>query len=219
MKRLLFALTLIAGTRSLHSMEVPKQLPPITLPQIYQHLSELLNRDVAQYIFSLQPGTNQINEKISLRRTRKEGEMNPIIEKLKMDIHLRRHYCYGHCLTVEVLKRNLLRKNMSICEITDNYNNETVLHSVADDSSTKHAKLFLEVAGIKLWTLLTTQNTPANQTALHFAAYCGQIDFVKLLLNAAGNKVQGFMNIRDHYDKTAFDIATPEVQEIMKQYL
>ncbi len=51
----------------------------------------------------------------------------------------------------------------------------------------------------------------------------GWVEFVKLLLDIAGDNRQDLMKIktRNPYNegKTAFDIATREVKEAMKQYL
>ena len=227
MKKLLLALTILTSTKSLHSMEIPSpntdysKLSPITLPQIYHHLSEILLPDISFHIFSLQPGTDALSNKVIHKKASKDY---CVVAAFTTYTHITHRYC-GHCLTVEHLKKDLLHSNLSICDISDDYG-KTVLHSTACNGYTKDAILFLEVAGNKAWTLLTAQinkQTPwtgmADQTALHFAAECGHVEFAKLLLDTAGDNAQNLINVRDNQGRTAFDIATPEVKEIMLKYV
>jgi hypothetical protein len=215
MRKLFLSLIIMSGAHSLHGMEVYSdcysKLPPVTLPQAYHYLSEVLNPKIAQYIFSLQ----QINEDLSCWYCTDETEnvvsMNKCIAKI-----LRRH---GYLYTVERLKLDLLKKEMSICDIKDN-NSCTTLHYIASDyyCNKKIVKLILEVAGDNAWTLLTMQTVVQGSTALHLAAHYNRIEYVKLLLEVAGNQAQAFMNIRNKNGKTAFDIAAPKVQEVMKSH-
>jgi hypothetical protein len=87
------------------SIDCPK-LSPITLPQIYQHFSEVLLKDVAFHIFTLQPGTNNINMDIPYLETKFIGVISTeILGQINSNLK-----SVGHCLTVELLKRNLARK-------------------------------------------------------------------------------------------------------------
>lgn len=126
MKKLLLTLTLLASINSLHGMEikVPKKPSPITLPQIYyhlRHLEDFLLPEIVQHIFSLLPGIETINDDL------------PQIDKISRTIWLANVLGTsikdnGHCSTVEQLKRNLLRKKISICDVKDYYA-QTVLHN------------------------------------------------------------------------------------------
>ena len=221
MKKLLLTLTILASSNLLHSMEAPKPLSPITLPQIYHHLSEILLPEIAFHIFSLQPGTSALNKKILHKKTNEDYcSTTSLVTYVDMV-----HRCYGHCLTVEKLKKDLLHSNLSICDISNDYG-KTVLHSATTEGHIKDTILFLEVAGDKVWNLLTAQinkQTPCprtiDQTALHYAAERGRVEFVKLFLDAASDNAQVLINIRDANGKTAFDIATPKVKEVMLPYL
>ena len=228
MKKLLLALTILTSTKSLHSMEIPSpntdysKLSPITLPQIYHHLSEILLPDIAFHIFSLQPGTSTINCTVPFLKK----ETTPFENKEKAKITLygvAKTYAFiadtaGHCLTVEILKRRFLREKMSICDITDD-SNLTLLHDIASyEHTTKYAKICLEVAGNKMLSLLTAQEEHNNQTALHIAAEKGHVNFVKLLLDTAGERARDLIAIQDSQGYTTFDIATPEAKEVMLPY-
>ena len=214
MKKLLLALTILTGTKSLHSMEIPSsntdysKLPPITLPLIYHHLRTFFPPEIAQYIFSLQPGTSEIND-----------DFPQIDQKSTMFLAANvnnSNILNGHCLTVEKLKRNLLRRKISICDIK-NYYDETSLHYT---HNVKVARIFLEGADQEVWMLLTAQSKESKQTILHYIVSETQfLELTKLLLNTAGSNAQTFIGIPDNMGKTAFDIATPEVKEVMLQYL
>ena len=206
MQKLLLTLTILIGAHSLHGMEMQK-LSPITLPQIYYYLSDALSKDVAQLIFELDPGTSMINDAFD--------EINRMPTScmymtLKDD---------GHCLAVEMLKRKILRENKSFRKITNNYVDNSLLYFLGILGSSNVAKLFLEVADNDILPLLTYQSSGDKQTVLHLVSEKGLIEFVKLLLDAAVNHVQDFVNMPDKYDKTAFDIATPEIKEVMLPYL
>ena len=95
----------------------------------------------------------------------------------------------------------------------------TALHYAACKENTEGTQLLLDAAGDDVWRLLSIQSFHEGRTALHSAVHYGRIEVVKLLLHAAGNKVQDFMSIESKDGKKAFDIATPHVQEIMKQYM
>ncbi len=229
MKRLLLTLTLLASVISLCGMEVEydmevevqnehnsidlespdifSTLPPITLPQIYHHLSDMLSNDVARYIFSLQPGTGDLR-----------ANYHSNMRGLMASIHALLNYD-GYCLTVEILERNLLLKGTSICDYKNlEWDKSTVLHHAAREGYTKDAQLILQVAGSQIWKLLTVQEKNFDRTALQSAAIKGYTETVKILLDAAGDKVQDLMDIQDYQCKTAFDVATSEVQELMLQY-
>ncbi len=194
MKRLLLTLTLLAGANALHGMEieVPKKLFPITLLQTYHHFSEILNHDIAQeilslqlYIFSSQPGIGEINYGFP-----QIDDKSTMMLSMAIDTIAKKN---GHCLTVEMLKRNLLHRKISICDIK-NSANETVLH-LATDSATK---IILEVANHEVWTLLVAQTKEYKSTALHKSVkWWSNIEKIKLLLDAAGDKAQDLMDIQD----------------------
>lgn len=195
---------------------MPKQatlkLSPITLPQIYYYLSDLLSRDVAGHIFSLQPGTNILSKQIDFSKKKDESvfrsffkHLDPIMKRIN----------FGHCLTVEFLRRNLLYAKISICDIRDN-DGDTVLYNIAHGFPDE-VKMFLELAGNEVWKLLTTQ-TKYMRTALLQAAQYNKPIIVKLLLDAAGDKAKDLINMKQ-YTKTAFDQAPPKVQKVMLQYL
>ncbi len=201
----------MTSINSLHGMEIemPKKLPPITLPQIYyhlRHLEDFLLPEIVQHIFSLLPGIETINDDL------------PQIDKVStMLLSYAIQYSIennGHCLTVERLKRNLLRRKISICDVKNVYAETALYHSRYANVN----RIFLEVAGHEVWRLLTSQTKERKQTALHCMVqnYC--IQGVKLLLDAAGDKAQDLMDIPDHEGKTAFDIASREAKELMLQY-
>lgn len=171
-----------------------KKLPPITLPQIYHHFAEVLNSDVAHYIFSLQPGTDIINEDIFITTLYKIAGLKGVVYRMLDD--------YGYCFTVELLNRNLLRRNISICDITNEYN-ETALHY---NSDTKATKLLLQVAGNNAWTLLAMKNI-YGWTALHVATDHGFTEIVKLLLDAAGNNVWALLTAQSDSHRTVLHLA------------
>jgi ankyrin repeat protein len=218
MKKLLLILILLTGAHSLHGMDEPKQLSPITLPQIYYHLAEILNQDVARYIFECQPGTSEINNDILLapvKNRKSYYETNNI--DCKIDLHL---LSLGYCLTFEKLNRNLARKKISICDIKS-HNGSTLLHRVVIDQPNRidAVKLYLQVAGNDVTKLLTTQTDFLGWTVLHYAASDGRFELVKLFLDAAGNNAQTLLGIGNQENETAFDVATtPEIKELMQQY-
>jgi len=158
-------------------------------------------------------------------------------------------------LASELLEQYFSHAKISMCDIKDQTNWATALHSAAINGYTKIGKLLLNAAGDNAWTLLTMQTT-IGYTALHWAANTGHTEIVKLLLNAAGDNTWTLLTMQDNYGetalfyavkqgntetvklllnaagdkvqdfmampaingKTAFDIAKPEIQEIMKTY-
>ena len=220
MNKLLFILIALTGAGSLHGMEieVQKKLSPITLPQIYYHLAEILNQDVARYVFECQPGTSEINNDILLapvKNRKSYYETNQI--DCKIDFHL---LSLGYCLTFEKLNRNLARKKISICDIKS-HNGSTLLHRVVIDQPNRidAVKLYLQVAGNDVTKLLTTQTDYLGWTVLHYAASDGRFELVKLFLDAAGNNAQTLLGIGNQENETALDVATTEVKEFLQQYL
>ena len=237
MKKLLLALITLIGAGSLHGMEssfakivsqgspasvdrtadkakTDKQLSPITLPQIYRHFSEVLNQDVARYIFSLQPGSRAIGNNIHLLNdiANTENKMSALIYNISMILNN-----FGYCYTVERLNRNLLRQEKSIYDIKDS-DGRTILHNgFTNVDSIKVLNFFLQIAGDNTWKLLTMQNNKGC-TTLHYTYTAWHIESVKLLLNAAGENAQELMDIPNKNGKTAFDIADPEIKELMLQY-
>ena len=138
---------------------------PMTLPQIYHYLSELLNRDIAYHIFSLQPGSSEIDENISClddaARPHKAISLMVYIERILED--------FGYCYAFELLNRNLLSREISICDIKDD-NNKSVL---CNNWDVKEIKLFLQIAGNDAWKLLAAQTRYSIGqlcTMLHFMA-------------------------------------------------
>jgi hypothetical protein len=210
---------LVEGRRT--GVEIPKNLAPISLPQIYCYLSENMNQDIASHILSLQPGSHFLRDKPSLLK--KEDSCMVAMLTTYIEIMLND---FGHCLIVELLKQSLLHKNVSICDFTNN-SNENVLHMVANGGClfknicTETAKIFLEVAGNETLKLLTMQTSTLEEksTALHIAAQKGHVELVELLLDAAGDHVRDFMNILNIDGKAAFDIARPKVKAVMLPYL
>jgi hypothetical protein len=206
-------------TRSPHDMEVEISKTPISLPQIYSYLSENMNQDIAFHIFSL-----QFHNKISLQRIEESCIVAMLTTVIQMMLQINN---YSHCFTVELLKQSLLDANESLCDITTKSDNETVLHMIANDGClfknicTEAAKVFLDVAGNETLKLLTMQTLTlyGKYTALHFAAEKGNCELVHLFLESAGDNVLILMNIKNYQDKTAFDIATPEVKTIMLPYM
>jgi Ankyrin repeats (many copies) len=100
-----------------------------------------------------------------------------------------------------------------------NNRGNTALHYAACKESTEGTQLLLDAAGNDAWRLLKMQNFDEGHTALHSAVRRDRIGATRILLHAAGNKVQDFMAIKANDGKTAFDIAKPYAQEIMKQYM
>jgi len=253
MKRLLLILTILTCTHSLHSMdptslyelrrtgiEIPNNLSPITLPQIYHHFAKTLLPEIAFHIFSLQPGSHLINRPVTIIKGlspeamadpnhKDRDKAQPMLYLIALQCERLRNQV-GHCLMVEILKRNFLRKKMLICDMKG-HDGETFLHHIAQyKSATVYGNLGLEAGGNHLLKIclevdsnhllkaLTAQDN-LNQTVLHHATGHGNVEFVKLLLCAAGNDIQDFMNMLDKDGKTAFDIATPEIKAIMLPYM
>ena len=69
-----------------------------------------------------------------------------------------------------------------------------------------------------IWTLLTTKSKE-GLTPLHVAVAYKKLEKIKLILDAAGDKVQDLMNMRDKRGEIAFDFTNPEAQKIMLQYI
>jgi hypothetical protein len=199
-------------------VEIPKKLSPISLPQIYSHLAKILLPEIAKHIFSLQPGSDTIHNKLCLK---KEDSSYCLVAALTtcMEIVINK---FGHCFSVELLKRSLFHEKVSICNITNGFDDKTVLHMTAkngysittNDRCTKTAKVFLEIDK----NLLLTQNNK-KQTALHIAAKKSNCELVELFLKSAGNNALTLINIKNHKGKTAFDVAMPDIKAIMLPYL
>ncbi len=99
---------------------------------------------------------------------------------------------------------------------TKSIEGNTALHIAAINNKLDAAKLFINAAGNNAWTPMIQLNYLG--TALHCAAYNGNIEIIRFLLDTAGERAQELMAIRNHEGKTAFDVATPQAQEIMDQY-
>jgi len=182
-------------------------LPPITLPQIYHYFSENMNSDIAGYIFSLQPGSCLINSDLfylddEWYRTldyewyqTKATDVNEWINNYVNDC--------GYLSAMEHLNRNLQSRGMSIYDIK-NENNATVLHAGCStyNENPKTIKLYLRIAGNKVWKLLTAQtltgSKDTHETALHKAVkQLRPIELVKLLLDAAGDNAWKLLAMKD----------------------
>jgi len=124
--------------------------------------------------------------------------------------------CKGQTEICELLIKAAGDKAWSL--IADEH--ETALHVAVSSNWQDVAKLLINTAGDRAWMLITARNNVLDgYTALHDAAERGHTEMVKLLLDTAGNNAQEFIDMLNDHKKTAFDIATPEVKEIMKKYM
>jgi hypothetical protein len=242
MNKLFLILIILITASSLQGMELPKtptnsnidysKLSPITLPLIYHHFSQsdVLLPEIALHIFSLQLSKSQIN-----------GEVNPDLPEGLILRHIiirgktAPEDCFGPCLTLELLKRTLLRKWISYPE--DIINDSDILHSISVcefNYNLNNAKFYLQLAGDKVWDSLTIKVMPKRYNnniliitdswkhytpLLHRAAEQGNVELVKLFLDAVGKQACNLIDIRGRWGQTALDVATPEVKEVMLPYL
>jgi ankyrin repeat protein len=92
-------------------------------------------------------------------------------------------------------------------------------HIILSGHNINKAKLYLQIAGNDAWKLINHQSDHNKFTPLHCAASRNYVELVKLFLNTAGERVRDFIDIQNSFGKTALDIATPEVKEVMLPYL
>jgi len=224
MNKLLLMLVIIMNTTLLHGMEsnlplretcygvmmsrrsetkTEEKPSPITLSQTYHHFSEVLPREITQYIFSLQLKASNINlAKLSLKMKQSCEERHKFVGFVRTLIS-----SCGYNLALELFKY-FLPHEKSICDIKDQYN-WTAFHHAAFFGYRKITKFFLDSAGNDAWTLLTMKGTN-SLIALHHAAKNGNIKIVKLLLDTAGNNLWTLLTITDTYGRTALHFAAEE---------
>jgi len=201
MKKLLLALTLFTVTKLSHGMEeAPQQeanidyskLSPITLPQIYNHFADMLSKDIAQQIFSLQSGSSEINEDLFLSDDSRKATYLKILTNEILNQ-------YGYCYAIERLNRYFSRTGISLCDIK-NSNGETVLHDLTylPKYNAKIIQLFLQIAGDNVWKLLAAQKKDTHETALHRVTWANHTTTVKLLLHAAGDNIWALLSTKDY---------------------
>jgi len=216
MKKLLLTLATLVGAGSLHGMESQKQLSPISLAQTYHqflHSDPKLLPEITQHIFSLHLKASGI-DLVTLPQKIKQSCKDP--KSLVQSIETLIDSC-GYQLANKLCKLSFPQK-ISICDIK-NALKETPLHR-AIYHNLEVAKILIKIAdnNDNVWTLLTTKEC-FGKTALHIAAYYGQIEIVKLLLDSAGDNALTLRTMKDTDGNAAFDIATPNVQKVMKEYV
>lgn len=187
----------------------PKQtltlLSPVTLAQTYHYFAhDIFPPEIAQHIFSFQcDGSsfakclNKLEQSISPKR---------FIKYIKALI-----YSGGDMLAIEICESFLKRKNISICDIHNEYN-VTCLYLTENP---KVAQILLRIAGENKDKLLTMQST-MGWTALHSAAQghadmygtdsYNLIQIVELILNAT-DETYNLLTIQDKDGRTPLHIA------------
>ena len=93
----------------------------------------------------------------------------------------------------------------------------TALHKAAYRNYSDTVELLLNTAGDNAQEFMNIQSDH-KKTALHYAANNNSTEIVELLLNTAKNSAQEFMDIQNDHKETAFDIAGPEIKEVMEKY-
>jgi len=196
-KLLLSLILLFTGVGSVYGMKLQKdKLSPITLPQTYHQLSQLLLPDVACHIFSLQLGNIDLT-KLPLKIEQSCTNLDTLMQLMQALIK-----SCGYNLVRELFKQFFPRKK-SICLIQNQYG-ETVLYQVSNDCHIDIAKILLDVAGDKSWELLTKKGRILRETALH-KAHSDKV--AKLLLDAAGNNAWALLTMKDTIGETALHTA------------
>lgn len=217
MKKLLLTCIIIASAASLHGMEAPKKLSPIALPQIYHYFAKNMNADIARHILSLQireSGIDLETFETSLKDACKHpGEFMTFVEESLAK--------FGYNLTFALCKQSLNQAKLSICDIKDKESG-VLLHYVGIRNPML-VKTFLELAGDKVWTLLTRRDTVCGYAIpLHVVVRDGLTQTVKLLLDAAGDKAKTLLKYRTEFGSTPLDLAKrfnrEEIIQLITEY-
>jgi len=228
---------------------ITNQLAPMILPEAYHQLKQFLLPEITSEIFSLQLRASNIDFAhlpIAIDYTTTPAMlMLPIrilidscgyplaVETFKQCLaqskvslcnvsddqawtilHEATHY-----MQITFIKLILEAMGNKACVLINkkNFDGQTALH-YAIQNSMKIVQLFLSAAGDQAYTLIIRQDNN-GETALHYAAKLGRTEIATLILNVAANNVKAYIAIENRNKETAFDIATPEVKEIMQKYL
>lgn len=228
MNKLLLALAIVAGTGSLHGMESqelcvaqpnqktlisPEITPsPMSLPQTYHQLANLLLPDIAQHIFLLQLKESGV-DLAELPKLIEQSCKNPT--DLVLLINLILSTC-GYELAAELFERYFPHATISICDIKDNLE-WTPLHVAlyCDPESVNienMVKILIKIAGSHTWKLLSARSI-FGKTALHHATRhtVNNAKVIPFLLAVAGDNAQDFIAMQSNNGQTAFEQSSIEI--------
>jgi hypothetical protein len=194
----------LAPSTVIQSCAIIKQYP-ITLAQIYHQLAKDLCKDILTIIFSFQLKIDGIDLNDFLSSLTDYCEDT---ESLVRFIETSLHLC-DFILTSNLIEQFFpLTHIRSICDIKykDDSLKSCLHYAMESEWATHLAHILIKINGNNVSKLLTMKDKH-NQTPLHYAAYYGDTETVKLFLNSIRNNVWTLLSIGNAEGMTALHIA------------